>query len=187
MPTPECIIAQTRLWVRSVVVELELCPFARREVERDSVRYHVVPPLSYEQHLQDLIAECQKLDDESGIETSLLIYPDSYQDFDDYLDYLYLAEALLIAQGYKGIYQLASFHPHYCFGGEAEQAASNYTNRSPYPMLHILREASVGIGLGFIDDPEQIPVRNLATTERLGREHMADLLAQCLRPIDSMG
>lgn len=119
------------------------------------------------------------MDNNDNIETSLLIFPESLKDFDDYLDFLEIANALMHKQGYEGIYQLASFHPHYYFEGADENDAANYTNRSPYPMLHILREASLERALLNYPDPENIPGRNIKLTRELGLDVMQKLLADC--------
>jgi len=108
-----------------------------------------------------------------------LIYAGAFADFDDYLDFLGLAEALLSDQGYEGIYQLASFHPDYSFEEAALDDAANYTNRSPYPMLHLLRESSLEQAIAHYPDPENIPERNIALTRELGLTKMKTLLAAC--------
>lgn len=115
-----------------------------------------------EELLHELVAECRRLDAEPGIATTLLIAPAGMEDFDDYLDWLELAERLLDDLGYRGIYQLASFHPDYVFDGVEAADPANATNRSPYPMLHILREAELERALASYPDPESIPERNMA-------------------------
>ncbi|MDL4864468.1 DUF1415 domain-containing protein, partial [Halomonas elongata] len=104
-------------------------------------------------------------------------------DFDDYLDALGLAEALLVEQGYEGVYQLASFHPEYQFEGEVEDAPRNFTNRSPWPMWHLIREAGLERALAHYPDPEAIPARNAVQMQALGTERLAASLA-ALRGIE---
>ena len=166
-------LSQTRDWVKRFVVARDICPFARRELDRDSIRYVAVSARPFESALLALIDECRRLDDDPGIETTLLVLTQGVADFDDYLDLLGLAEALLEDQGYAGIYQLASFHPAYCFDGVDESDPANYTNRSPSPMLHLLRETSIERALVGFAHPERIPERNV----RLLREMDSDRLA----------
>lgn len=130
-------------------------------------------------HLESLIIEAEHLDSQPETETTLIIFSEAYQDFDDFLDMLALAEDVLIEQGYEGIYQLASFHPDYCFADADIQDPANYTNRSPYPMLHLIREASIEQVLENYPDPEQIPERNMRITRELGERYLQQLLAGC--------
>lgn len=175
-------IAQTENWVRQVIVKYNLCPFARREVERGSIRYVVADSGKPAAVLEALLAECRLLDQSPEVETTLLILPHGFEGFYPYLDLVDAADGLLLEQGYEGQYQLASFHPDYCFEGEPQDDAANYTNRSPYPTLHILREASVEQALANYDDPDAIPERNIAFTRRKGGAFFAQLLARCSRP-----
>lgn len=172
-------LSQTRCWVERFVVGLDVCPFARREFERDSIRYVTQSAVSLEQALLALIDECRRLDNDASTETTLVVLTDGVEDFDDYLDLLGLAEALLDDQGYEGVYQLASFHPDYCFDGVAEDDPANYTNRSPYPMLHILREAGVEQALSHFVHPERIPERNADMLRHMGNRALAGQLAAC--------
>ena len=173
-------ITTTRVWLESVVIGLNLCPFAKRELERGSIRMVVSTKTAVESCLLALIDECQRLDSNETIETTLLIFANAFKDFDDYLDCVGMAEALLSDQGYDGVYQLASFHPDYCFDGVPIDDAANYTNRSPYPMLHLLREASLEQAIAGYPEPELIPERNIKLTRQLGLAHMQALLAACL-------
>lgn len=181
--TADCL-RQTREWVSRFVVAHNICPFARREFEGETIRYVEISAASFERALVKLIEECQRLDDDANIETTLMVLATGVDDFDDYLDLLGLAEALLEDQGYEGIYQLASFHPDYCFDGVAEEDPANYTNRSPYPMLHLLRESSIERVLAGFSDPEKIPERNVKVLRELGAESLHALWLSC-QPRDS--
>ena len=128
----------TQVWLDTVIISYNLCPFAQRERERGSIRFSVVFQTEIEECLLNMIQECEQLDSDEAIETSLLIYAKAFVSFDDYLDFLALAEDLLFEQGYEGVYQLASFHPHYCFEDAGLDDPANYTNRSPSPMLHLI-------------------------------------------------
>lgn len=172
-------IDATRKWVDDIVVGLNFCPFAKPEVLKNSIRYAVTQQDNIRDFLDELISECQLLDNTPSIETSLLIYPAKLESFFDYLDFLSIAEQLISAHGYDGVYQIASFHPDYCFDGCQNEDPSNYTNRSPYPMLHLLREESLEKVLDAISHPEAIPERNIQKATELGADHLKALLAQC--------
>ena len=171
---------QVQQWLKQVIIGFNFCPFAKREFDRGSIRFSVIRDSQLEACLQGLIDECILLDKDTDIETSLLIFPKAFSEFDDFLDFVDLANALLVEQGYEGTYQLANFHPDYCFEGSDENDAANYTNRAPYPMLHIIREASLENALKNYPDPETIPERNIALARKTGLEKMQQLLASCL-------
>lgn len=172
------IVTATRNWLTSFVIAHNICPFAARVHDNDSIRYRVETGGDLETCLLALIAECRHLDQHADCETTLLILPAAVADFDDFLDFAALAEQLLADQGYEGIYQLASFHPDYQFADAAAADAANYTNRSPYPMLHIIREASIERALRSYADPEGIPERNIALTRALGADVLHRRLLQ---------
>ncbi len=197
MTTRSQITQQTQCWLSNFIIEHNICPFAKRAFDkRDNgdngdnsegggIHYEVVISDKVENQLQELIYSCEQLDRETdiedGLETSLLILPNGLSDFDDYLDFLELANELMHQQGYEGVYQLASFHPDYCFEGVEADDASNYTNRSPYPMLHLIREASLEQVLANYPNPEEIPLRNIAYTREMGAESLHLLLLGCLK------
>lgn len=171
-------LAATRQWVETFVVARNVCPFAGREVARDTIRYVILDAGDWEQALLTLVAECERLDETPAIETTLLVLTPGLEAFDDYLDFLEVAEALLADQGYEGTYQLASFHPDYCFADAAPEDPANFTNRSPFPMLHLLREAGLEQALAHYPDPEAIPERNIAALRDVGHEALAQALAR---------
>jgi hypothetical protein len=173
------LIAATQTWLKTIIIEYTICPFAKRELERGSIRFSINHDTEIENCLLNLMLECDRLDTDSSIETTLLIYDSAFTAFDDYLDFLELAETLMCEQGYEGIYQLASFHPDYCFEGSARDDPANYTNRSPYPMLHLLRETSIERAVATYPHPENIPQRNIELTRELGLAKMQALLAAC--------
>lgn len=170
-------ISATRDWVETFVVGLSICPFAAREVADQRVRYVDVSARDWSVVLTRLIEECQRLDRDEGIETTLLVLSEGVDAFDDYLDLLELAEALLADQGYEGTYQLASFHPEYRFADGEPEAVEHYTNRSPWPILHVLREDSLSRVLDRHPAPQAIPERNMALMAELGRERLVRQLA----------
>lgn len=175
-------ISQTKKWLSSFIIEHTICPFAKREFDKGSIHYELVASNNLEEQLQVLIQACSQLDEHSSIETSLVIYTNGLEDFDDYLDLLAMANHLLEKQGYEGVYQLASFHPDYCFDGCDSQDASNFTNRSPYPTLHIIREESLTKALENHPNPEAIPQRNIEYTEQLGIDVVRKILNDCFKP-----
>jgi hypothetical protein len=178
------LIAQTTRWIETVIVANNFCPFAAREVQRDSIRYRVVRDSAPEPGLLAVGEECLRLDDDPDTETTLVVFPDAFAEFYDYLDFVAIAEELLLEQGYEGVYQLASFHPEYLFDGSDEQDPANYTNRSPYPMLHLLRESSVERALLNYPRAEDIPQRNIDSARRMGLAQMQALLAACRQEKD---
>lgn len=180
MDSTNQIISQTKKWITDVVVGCNFCPFAARELKQNKVHYHVEPATKLDVCLQSFLQECIRLDNDEMIETTLLIFPNAFQSFDEYLDLVSLAEKLISKKGYKGIYQVASFHPLYCFADSSADDAANYTNRSIYPMLHLLREESIEQALKRYADPEQIPLRNIRFAREKGILYMKMLRDACL-------
>jgi hypothetical protein len=166
------IVAATRHWLEAAVIGLDLCPFARAPYSKDKIRYAVSAATTPEALLADLIAELRSLSAVAPeeIETTLLIHPDVLNDFLDYNDFLGIAEAAVADLGLEGVIQIASFHPRYRFAGTAEDDIENYTNRSPYPLLHLLREASVERAVAAFSDAAEIYGKNIATMRALGIE-----------------
>lgn len=177
------IVEQTLVWVRRFIVGHEICPFAKRELENDTIRVEVVRSKKVEVALEELAAEMVWLDEHPETETTLLTFPTLFKSFDHYLDYVELAENLLIELGYDGVYQLATFHPDYCFDGAGPGDAANYSNRSPYPMVHVLREASVERAIAFYGDTAAIPERNIAYLTGLGSDVAEAQLQECFKTI----
>jgi hypothetical protein len=171
-PTAEEIIAATRQWLEKAVIGLDLCPFAKAVHVRDQIRYAVSGAKTPEQLLAELVGELQDLvaADPDEIETTLLIHPKVLIDFLDYNDFLSVADAAVAELGLEGVIQIASFHPLYQFAGTKPEDIENYTNRSPYPMLHLLREASVERAVAAFPDASRIYEKNIATLRRLGPE-----------------
>ena len=166
----------TRQWLEEVVIGLNLCPFARREYENERIRFAICAQQNSEDQLLEFAKELERLEREPQLETTLLIFPNALADFLDFLEVLDMAQAWLDAQGLEGVYQLASFHPRYQFEGTAPNETSNYTNRSPWPMLHLLREASVEKAVAAHPDTNAIPVRNIALVKEKGLAYWQDLL-----------
>lgn len=177
--TDNNIIMATQNWVKQVIVKYNICPFAKREVERGAIRYVQVQDCSAKQLLQALLDECVLLDSSQEIETTLFIIANGYEGFYGFLDLLDDANDLLVAEGYEGVYQLAHFHPDYCFADQPQNAPSNYTNRSPYPTLHIIRESSMEIAIDNHPNVDAIPQRNIEFSNKKGNAFFAHLLSTC--------
>ena len=175
------IIAQTKKWIADVVVGCNFCPFAGREVRRGTIAFDVLNNASPLTALAAFEAAMKKLDTNAEIETLLLILPQGFGRFADYLRLVSGAEKLLKKKGYEGVYQVASFHPNYVFAGSSPSDAANYTNRSPYPMLHLLREESVSKAVDSYPDTHRIPERNIAFAKEKGLAYMQALLAASLK------
>jgi hypothetical protein len=169
-------VRAVRRWVEGFIVELNLCPFAGRELVSNRIRFVVTDSTTEEQLLAALATEFTLLNDDAAVETTLLIHPDVLQDFFDYNQFLDSADQLLVQMGLEGVCQVASFHPDYQFSGTAADDAENYTNRSPYPLLHILREASLERSIAAYPDVDKIPDRNIELMRSLGREKLQALM-----------
>jgi uncharacterized protein len=172
------IIADTVLWLEQAVIGLTLCPFAKAEHVSGRISYQVSLSQSPEELLAELKLACHYLLAQAPekTETQLLIHPHCLTDFLDFNDFLGEADAMLADEGLEGLLQVASFHPDYQFAGTAPDAMENYSNRSPYPTLHILREDSVARAVAAFPDAERIYERNIETLEALGLERYQALL-----------
>jgi uncharacterized protein len=163
-------IAATREWIERAVIGLNLCPFAKTVYLGNRVRFAVSDARTADALLGDLQRELRALASVAAedVETTVLIHPYVLTSFLDYNDFLDAAEAAVERLDLAGVIQIASFHPDYQFAGTAPDDVSNYTNRSPYPMLHLLREESVERAVDAYPDAERIPERNVETMRRLG-------------------
>ncbi len=166
----EHVIAMTQRWLERVVIGLNLCPFARAVFARNQIRYIVSSADSPELLLADLSSVLRELQasDSDQVDTALLIHPQVLQDFFDYNQFLEQADTALDELDLHGEIQIASFHPLYQFAGTAPDDIENCTNRSPYPMLHLLRERSVERGVAAYPDTAKIFERNIETLRELG-------------------
>lgn len=156
--------------MRDVVVGLNLCPFAAEPLTLGRVRYEVCGEIQPNEIFRALLLEMEALINlpAAVVETSLYIVPQGLESFDDYLELLYSADEAIAEVGLEGVLQLASFHPDYRFEGAAEDDPANYTNRSPFPMFHLIREESLQRALSTYPNPESIPQRNLEKLRSMG-------------------
>lgn len=166
----DLIISKTISWLEKAVINLNLCPFAKSVYVRQQIRIIVSPAKDIDQLLMDLNDELQYLStvDPNCVDTTLLIHPSILNNFLDYNDFLDVADDMLEKNGLMGEIQIASFHPDYQFADSAADAIENYTNRSPFPMLHLLREASIEKAVAAIPDAAEIYEKNMATMRQLG-------------------
>ena len=172
-------VGDVRRWVSRVVIEHNFCPFARRELEAERIAWHRVPTLSLTGGVEALLTVCQELDQSPECSNAILVFDEGFGDFEDYLDLVAVAEEALQHAGYEGIYQLASFHPQYCFEGAEPGDPANFTNRSPWPVLHLLRESALGAAIANHPNVESIPETNIAHARELGGQVFRDLLQRC--------
>lgn len=172
--------AATRAWVRTMVIGLNLCPFAKGAEDSGRVRYAATEATDRDAVYQFFLAELERLvlADPKELETTLVIIPNHLQHFDDYLDFLEIAEDCIVEADLEGVVQVASFHPDYYFQDEDPADVSNYTNRAPHPVLHLLREDTLTLVLDTYPDAEEIPVRNVNLMREMGEAQIKALLGR---------
>lgn len=174
------IIANTQHWLEKAVIGLNLCPFAKAVVVKQQVRYVVSEASEPAQLLEELQRELEYLAEANPekLDTTLLIHPAALQDFYDFNDFLDVADALLEDLELDGILQIASFHPDYQFADSMPDDIENYSNRAPYPCLHLLREDSIEKAVEAVPDAANIYERNMQTLRDLGLEGWQKLMAE---------
>ena len=177
MDTNALVIANVARWLNEVVIGLNLCPFSAKPTRENRVRFVVSNAQEDEALLQDLQREMELLDEKpaSEIETTLVIIPNHLQVFFDYNQFLNWADQLLKRNRWIGVYQIATFHPDYCFADAEPDDAENLTNRAPYPVLHIIHEASLEKALEYFADVDEIPEINKVRVESLTAEEKQKL------------
>ncbi|WP_323816361.1 DUF1415 domain-containing protein [Cellvibrio sp. NN19] len=183
MNADAAVIANVARWLNEVVIGLNLCPFSSKPTRENRVRFFVSSAQDDEALLQDLQQEMELLDQKpaSEIETTLVVVPHHLRDFFDYNQFLNWADQLLKRNRWVGVYQLATFHPDYCFADAEPDDAENLTNRAPYPILHIIREASLEKALDYFADVDEIPEINKARVESLTAEEKQKLFPYLFR------
>jgi len=173
-------VNRTQCWLSEWVIDLNLCPFAKYPFQNNQVKIFSTKETNADEIYRFVLSELDALYQSSveEVETVLLVVENALDDFEDYLDFLMLLEDVIDQIGLRGIIQVASFHPRYCFDGCAENDAANYTNRSPYPMFHLLREESLEKALANYENPEKIPERNIALLQEMGVELIKQKLSK---------
>lgn len=176
----ETVVAHTKAWIERLVIGENLCPFAAVPYRKERIRYRVLTSdLSAEKWANTLLSEGRLLldpDQAIPLDTTLLILPQGWSVFADYLDLVAMLEDIIHDAGWAGDIQLASFHPDYLFAGSEADDPANYTNRSPYPMLHLLREDRMEEAVDNYPHPERIPEINIARMRALGTDTLEELL-----------
>ncbi|HWV17959.1 MAG TPA: DUF1415 domain-containing protein [Rhodocyclaceae bacterium] len=170
--TEDAVIAATQQWLERAVIGLNLCPFAKAVHVKQQIRYVVSTAQTPDELLAELATELSRLDATAAaeIDTTLLIAPQMFEDFIDFHFFLEEADVLLKRSGLEGVIQIASFHPKFEFAGSEADDIANYSNRSPYPILHLLREASIDRAVAAFPDAADIYERNIETLEQLGHD-----------------
>lgn len=170
--TAEQILSDTRRWLERAVIGLNLCPFAKSVWVKKQIKYALTAANTADELLAELAQELKLLADTppEKLDTTLLIHPQAMTDFLDYHFFLAEVDALLRNLDYEGVFQIASLHPQYEFAGSEPDDIANFTNRSPYPMLHLLRESSIDRAVAAFPDAAHIFERNIETMENIGHE-----------------
>ncbi|NOI58822.1 hypothetical protein CKF94_13285 [Vibrio coralliilyticus] len=173
----ETIAEQVNQWLNDVVIGLNLCPFAAKPQRNKQIKIFVSEAKQEEALLEDILTQLMELESKTAeeLETTLVVVPNMLEDFYDYNLFIDWVEALIRQQGWEGTYQLATFHPEYCFSGADPEDAENLTNRSPYPVFHLIREESMEKVLKHYPDPESIPETNIARVESLTQPELVKL------------
>ncbi len=161
-------VKSVKKWINEFIIPNNVCPFAYKEIQNKTTRFIVKQHNSIEDTLFNIINELTQLDKELETNTSLFIINQGVDDFDAFLDLVSLANALLEKQNYAGVYQLASFHPQYQFENTKQDAAENFSNRAPCPVIHILRETAVELAVKQHIDVHQIPKDNIKRLNEIG-------------------
>ncbi|MFW1468299.1 DUF1415 domain-containing protein [Vibrio parahaemolyticus] len=177
------ITQQVDQWLNDVVIGLNLCPFAAKPQRNKQVKIFVSEATQEEALLEDILLQLIELSttEPEKLETTLVVVPNMLQDFWDYNFCIDWVEGLIKQQDWEGIFQVATFHPDYCFGGAAPEDDENLTNRSPYPIFHLIREESMEKVLKHYPDPESIPDTNIARVSALSEEERKKLFPYLFR------
>ena len=180
----EAIVKSVIHWFEQAVLGLNLCPFARRPYESNSIEFCLSTASDDEACLTDVYNNLDKLDSHPEIETLVIILSSHLVNFDDYNQFLDLVDGLLEQEGWTGIYQVASFHPDYCFSDCDIDARENWTNRSPYPLLHLIRESSLSAVIESHPDIDSIPLKNIQTMNDLSALQMSSIFGARYNNLD---
>jgi len=170
-------------WLEKVVIGLNLCPFAKRPFDEKRIRIRVDACKQESLAFESIVHELQILDetDVKSLETTVLVLPKLFSDFEDYNDFLFAANELIVLKGWEGTYQIASFHPEYQFAGTDKSDAENFTNRAPYPVFHLIREASLSAAIANYPDVSAIPERNIALMNDFSEADLKHYFSWCFK------
>ncbi len=183
MKEKEQIIETTKLWLERFVIGLNLCPFAKHPFKNDKIRYVIFEGDDLEKLTELLLKEAEELvhTTPSVLETTLIILPEILDEFEEYLDFVEMSEFIFAEVELEGVIQLASFHPDYQFDETEITDVENYTNRSPFPMLHLLREDSITRAIEAYPEVGDIPENNIDTMNKLGHTRVKQMLDDIIR------
>ena len=170
------IVAQCQYWVEQVIIKWSICPFAKAVWQTNDIGYHVVAAPELEDQVVAVLQHVKQMKDNPSPDTNLLIFPHGCDDFTNYLVLLDVCNDILEQRNELSFVQLASFHPDYLFADEDEHSASHFTNRAPWPILHIIRQSSIANALQSFPDPESIPSRNIELMQQIGSDTLAKQL-----------
>lgn len=189
LSSDEQMLSLTVRWLERAVIGLNLCPFAKSVHVKGQIHYRLSHATQKQELLQVLQEELQALQatDPAVRDTTLLILPDCFPDFLDFNDFLQDADDVLYTLGLDGTLQIASFHPRFQFAGTTEDDITNFTNRAPFPVLHLIREASIARAVEAFPDAEMIYEKNMRTLEDLGRAGWKELGLEIEREQDAEG
>jgi hypothetical protein len=170
-------------WLGSVVVGLNLCPFSKLPYSQGRIRIQADLCHLEEEAFESIIHEINLLaeTDEQELETTLLVFPELFDDFEHYNDFLYTANEFMRLRGWEGVYQIASFHPEYQFAGTKKTDAENFTNRAPYPIFHFISEASLSSAIKAYPNVDEIPERNIALMNSLSDADLKQYFSWCFK------
>ncbi|BFN31157.1 DUF1415 domain-containing protein [Vibrio harveyi] len=179
----KALTEQVNQWLNDVVIGLNLCPFAAKPQRNKQIKIFVSEASQEEALLEDILLQLIELSntEPEKLETTLVVVPNMLQDFWDYNFFIDWVEGLIKQQDWEGIFQVATFHPDYCFGGAEPEDDENLTNRSPYPVFHLIREESMEKVLKHYPDPESIPDTNIARVSALSEEERKKLFPYLFR------
>lgn len=175
---------QSKKWIEKIIVGLNFCPFAKKELLNQSIYYYVSKQVKLKLALIEIIEQCHYLKQHAEIETTLIIFEQGFKNFTPFLDLIDYANNLMSEQHFDGVFQLASFHPDYCFQEADFDDAANFTNRAPYPTLHLIREDSISKVLSTYNHPENIPDKNIALAREKGNKFFQQILQKISKDID---
>ncbi|MBU2897655.1 DUF1415 domain-containing protein [Vibrio hepatarius] len=175
--TNNMVVQHVNQWLKDVVIGLNLCPFAAKPQRNNQIKIFVSNAENEHTLLEDILNQLLELEKKpvEELETTLVVIPKMLNDFDEYNLFIDWVEALMRQQNWQGIFQLATFHPGYCFAGTCPQDAENLTNRSPYPIFHLIREDSMAKVLKHYPNPESIPETNIERVENLSQKELVKL------------
>lgn len=175
------VVEETRRWIKTIVIGHNFCPFATKPFSENKIRYYVSPAKDEKALVDDVINELILLRDvdPAEIETSILLVPNCFESFDDYNEFITLTDVILEKLALEGVIQIATFHPDYCFEDLSEDDVRNYTNRSIYPMFHLIREDSVEQARALHPDVDGIPQLNMDKLLSIGLNKIYKQIAAC--------